>query len=63
MIGAPLVRFDLRAQGVDVELVAIDRDGAVRLRLTGAVNGCGLATVRTMVESTVEAAAPEVAPA
>ena len=55
------VRPALHAQGVDVELVAIDPDGAVRLRLTGAVNGCGLTTVRTMLESTVEAAAPDAA--
>jgi Fe-S cluster biogenesis protein NfuA len=53
------VRPGLHSQGVDVELAAVEPDGAVRLRLTGAPGGCGSAALREAVVSTVEAAAPD----
>jgi Fe-S cluster biogenesis protein NfuA len=53
------LRPGLQAQGVDVELAAIDPDGAVRLRLAGAPSGCGSTALREAVVSTVEAAAPD----
>lgn len=44
--------------GFDVELLAVDGDGTVHLRLSGA-DGCGTAAVRERVEEAVEAVAPE----
>jgi Fe-S cluster biogenesis protein NfuA len=55
------LRPGLGKQGVDVELTAIDADGTVRLRLVGAASGCGSASVREKVQSTVEDAAPDAA--
>jgi Fe-S cluster biogenesis protein NfuA len=54
------VRPSLAAQGVDVELAGADGD-SVRLRLTGAVNGCGATTLADTVRTAVEAAAPDAA--
>ncbi|GIJ54830.1 NifU family protein [Virgisporangium aurantiacum] len=58
--GLAAVRPELRAQGVDVELVAVD-DDAVRLRLVGSVGGCSVAALRRAVEEAVDAVAPDAA--
>jgi len=56
------VRPYLGTHGGDVELLDIDSDGTVRLRLCGSCDGCpsSSATLELAVESAVEAAAPEV---
>jgi Fe-S cluster biogenesis protein NfuA len=56
------VRPDLRSDGGDIELVGIDLDQIVQVRLTGACQGCSsaLITMTMRVESTVKAAVPEV---
>ncbi len=56
------VRPDLRSDGGDIELVGIDEDQIVQVRLTGACQGCSsaLITMTMRVESTVKAAVPEV---
>jgi Fe-S cluster biogenesis protein NfuA len=53
------VRAQLRPQGVDVEIAAVDPDGTVRLRLVGSLGGCSVTAVRETVEAAVEAAAPD----
>ena len=53
------LRVDLAAQGVSVELTAVDPTG-VRLLLTGA-SGCGSAALVESVTAAVEAAAPDAA--
>lgn len=45
--------------GSDVELLGIQTDGAIRVRVTG--SGCGVATVRDVVEKALTDAAPEAA--
>jgi Fe-S cluster biogenesis protein NfuA len=52
----------LRSHGGDVELLDVDEDGVVRLRLLGHCDGCAgsTATLRSAVEGAIEAAAPEV---
>jgi Fe-S cluster biogenesis protein NfuA len=52
----------LRSHGGDVELLGIDEDGTVRLRLLGHCDGCAgsTATLSTAVREAIEAAAPEV---
>jgi Fe-S cluster biogenesis protein NfuA len=59
--GLRAVRPELRAQGVDVELVTVDDAGTVRLRLTGSVGGCSVAALRQAVESAIDAVAPDAA--
>jgi Fe-S cluster biogenesis protein NfuA len=56
------VRPDLRSDGGDIELVGIDQDQIVQVRLTGACQGCSssLITMTMRVESAVKAAVPEV---
>jgi Fe-S cluster biogenesis protein NfuA len=56
------VRPDLRSDGGDIELVGIDEDQIVQVRLTGACQGCSsaLITMTMRVESAVKAAVPEV---
>jgi Fe-S cluster biogenesis protein NfuA len=56
------VRPDLRSDGGDIELVGIDQDQIVQVRLTGACQGCSsaLITMTMRVESTLKAAVPEV---
>jgi Fe-S cluster biogenesis protein NfuA/nitrite reductase/ring-hydroxylating ferredoxin subunit len=57
------VRPYLGSHGGDVELVGIDDDGVVRLRLLGSCDGCpsSSVTLQLAVEGAVEAAAPETA--
>jgi hypothetical protein len=51
-------RRRLGARGVGVELTGVDGDGMVRVRIPG---GCGVDTVRDMVEAAVAEAAPDTA--
>ncbi|WP_165247764.1 NifU family protein [Paludisphaera soli] len=56
------VRPDLMADGGDVEIVGIDDDDIVQIRLLGACQGC-VSTVHTttmLVEKAVKAEVPEV---
>jgi Fe-S cluster biogenesis protein NfuA len=52
----------LRSHGGDVELLEVDAEGVVRLRLLGSCDGCAgsTATLTTAVREAIEAAAPEV---
>ncbi len=56
------VRPGLRADGGDVEIVGIDADRIVQVRMKGACVGCPSSTITmTMgIESTVKARVPEV---
>ena len=56
------VRPYLGSHGGDVELVGIEDDGAVRLRMLGTCQGCpsSSVTLKLAVESAITAAAPEV---
>jgi Fe-S cluster biogenesis protein NfuA len=53
------VRRALAAQGGNVELLGIDENGLVRLRLTSTGCGSSAASVRAAVERAVQDAAPE----
>lgn len=55
------VRPYLGSHGGDVELLGVDDDGVVRLRLLGSCDGCpsSSVTLQLAVEGAVEAAAPE----
>ena len=56
------VRPGLRADGGDVELVGIDADKIVQVRLQGACQGCpsSAMTLTMMIEAAVKAHVPEV---
>lgn len=56
------IRPGLRADGGDVELVGIDADHIVQVRMQGACQGCPSATMTlTMgIESTLKAHVPEI---
>jgi Fe-S cluster biogenesis protein NfuA/nitrite reductase/ring-hydroxylating ferredoxin subunit len=56
------VRPYLGSHGGDVELLGVDDEGVVRLRLLGSCDGCpsSSVTLQLAVEGAVEAAAPEV---
>jgi len=56
------IRPALQADGGDVELVAVEEDGTVKVRLTGACGGCPMAslTLRNGIERTLKQAVPEV---
>jgi Fe-S cluster biogenesis protein NfuA len=56
------IRPNLQADGGDVELVGINDDGVVQLRLTGACSGCPFSamTLAVGVEQRLKAAVPEV---
>jgi len=56
------VRPYLGSHGGDVELVDVNEEGVVRLRLLGSCDGCpsSSVTLKLAVEGAVEAAAPEV---
>lgn len=56
------VRPMLQADGGDVELVEVTKDGIVRLRLTGACGGCPMSTytLRMGIERKLREAVPEV---
>ncbi|MCD6363664.1 MAG: NifU family protein [Synergistetes bacterium] len=57
-----LVNPYLAADGGGAELVSIEEDGTVRIRLTGHCGGCPFATLtlKGMVESTIRKHVPEV---
>ncbi len=56
------VRPFLQADGGDVELVRVDEDGTVFVKLTGACGGCPMAqmTLKSGVERIVKESVPEV---
>lgn len=56
------IRPFLQADGGDVELVGVDEDGIVRVRLTGACGGCPFAmmTLQAGIERRIKEAVPEV---
>jgi Fe-S cluster biogenesis protein NfuA len=56
------IRPGLRADGGDVELVGIDADRIVQVRMTGACQGCPSATMMLTfgIESTLKAEIPEI---
>jgi Fe-S cluster biogenesis protein NfuA len=56
------VRPDLQSDGGGIELVGIDEDRIVQIRLTGACQGCSssLMTLTMRVESVLKAAVPEI---
>jgi Fe-S cluster biogenesis protein NfuA len=56
------VRPRLEMDGGGIELVSIEDDGTVKVRLTGGCHGCPMAglTMAMAVERTLKAAIPEV---
>lgn len=56
------VRPALQADGGDVELVEVDDEGVVKVRLRGACSGCPMAsmTLKNGIERTLKEAIPEV---
>ena len=56
------VRPDLRSDGGDIEVVGIDDDNIVQVRLMGACQGCGSAiiTLSMRVEATLKSSIPEI---
>jgi Fe-S cluster biogenesis protein NfuA len=56
------IRPALQAHGGDIELVQVDEDGTVRVKLTGACGGCPMAaiTLKQGVERGIKARVPEV---
>lgn len=56
------VRPYLQNDGGDVELVSVEEDGTVKVRLTGACGGCPMAgqTLKQGVERIVKEEVPEV---
>jgi Fe-S cluster biogenesis protein NfuA len=56
------VRPGLRADGGDIEVVGIDADRIVQLRLAGACQGCpsAIMTLTFGIESTLKAQIPEI---
>lgn len=57
------IRPMLQADGGDVELVDIDENNVVKVRLTGACGGCPMAmmTLKQGIERRLKSAVPEVA--
>jgi Fe-S cluster biogenesis protein NfuA len=56
------VRPELREDGSDVELVGIDDDCIVQIRLSGTCQGCSSAAISLalQIEATVKAQVPEI---
>ncbi len=56
------VRPSLQADGGDVELVSVQDDGLVKVRLTGACKGCPMSqmTLKSGIEKVLKEAVPEV---
>jgi len=57
------VRPALQADGGDVELVEVDKDGVVSVKLTGACGSCPMSTMtlKMGIERTLKEEIPEVA--
>lgn len=56
------VRVRLQADGGDAELVKVEEDGTVKVRLTGACNGCPMSqmTLKQGIERFLKAEVPGV---
>ena len=56
------IRPFLQEDGGDVELIGVDADGTVRVKLTGACGGCPMAqmTLQSGVERVVKEKVPEI---
>jgi len=56
------IRSYLQADGGDVELVGVEEDGTVKVRLTGACRGCPMSqmTIQMGVERSLKEKIPEV---
>jgi len=56
------IRPFLQADGGDVELIEVSSDGVVKVRLTGACQGCPLSqmTLKTGIEKVIKQEVPEV---
>ena len=56
------VRPMLQRDGGDVELVAVQDDGIVKVRLTGACSGCPMSTMtlKNAIEETIKKEIPEI---
>ena len=56
------VRPALQADGGDVELVDVDEDGVVKVKLTGACGSCPMSqmTLKMGIEKTLKQSVPEV---
>jgi len=57
-----MIRPHLQADGGDAELVGVDANGVVSVKLTGACGGCPMAamTLQALVERTLKAQVPGV---
>lgn len=57
-----MIRPSLQADGGDVELVDVDDDGVVKVKLTGACGGCpfALLTLQQGIEKNIKERVPEV---
>ena len=56
------VRPMLQRDGGDVELVEVNDDGVVKVRLTGACSGCPMSTMtlKNAIEETIKKEIPEI---
>lgn len=56
------IRPALQADGGDVELISVEADGTVKVRLQGTCHGCPMATItlKQGIERTLKQAVPEV---
>jgi Fe-S cluster biogenesis protein NfuA len=56
------IRPALQADGGDVELVEVTKDGVVKVKLTGACGGCPMAqmTLKTGIERVLKQEVPEI---
>ena len=56
------VRPSLQADGGDVEFVDVDKDGVVKVRLTGACGGCPMSqmTLKMGIEKILKQNVPEI---
>ena len=56
------IRPSLQADGGDIELVEVEEDGTVKVRLTGACHGCPMSqmTLKMGVERVLKKEVPEV---
>lgn len=57
-----LIRPNLQADGGDVELIDVDADGVVKVKLTGACHGCPMAqmTLKNGIEKFLKKEVPAV---
>ncbi|MGI5921352.1 MAG: NifU family protein [Syntrophomonadaceae bacterium] len=56
------IRPALQRDGGDVELIEVDKEGVVKVRLTGACGGCPMATMtlKNGIEKTLKESIPEI---